>query len=169
MKAVSSTIMGIPSSIVLVLIGLVVALWGLQLSRILTSILFGGFLGLLLWKISMATLGSLLVSVALLIVGFMLGVAIGFILLRLAISILLAYMIASAVVSEPLALFVLVLILAAMFYVLSKIILPAFFAALGATMIYRGLVGVGLNTWFAMLLCVLVAIVGYYNQVKRAI
>jgi len=153
--------------IILALLGAVVAIWGSQLSRIISSIVFGAFSAYILWKFSLQLWNSFAISVVLMLLGLFIGLAVGFIVFRIALSIISAYIIASILTTNPIIILALTIVLALILYVLGRVFIPALFAITGALMVYKALVSLGLSIVISIPICILLGVVGFYNQFKH--
>lgn len=161
----------VPAYVILVVLGVLLCLWGRQIARILSSITFAALLGYISFVHSFKLWGSLAVSILLALFAMLIGFATGFFVYKVVLSVIFAYMIASALIQGGKgALFlVLVVILAAVAYTLSKYVLSVLFALTGTAMIYKGVIALGLNTTMALALCTVVFVLGVYNQVRARI
>jgi len=157
----------VPACVFMILLGSILALWGVQLARILSSIIFSAFLGYIAWKYSYIAWGSLALSIILLLLGLLVGFALGFILLRFSISLVTAYILASILVNNPYHLVALVIILTLLFFALSRVLLSVVLAITGTLMVYKGLTLLGINVIITLPLCIILGIIGIYNQRKR--
>jgi len=160
-------VVDVPACVFMILLGTVLALWGIQLSRIMSSIIFGTFLGYMAWKYSYTAWGSLALSIILLLLSLLVGFALGFVLLRFSISLVAAYMLASTLVNSPYHLIALVVVLTLVLFVFSRVLLSAVLAATGALIVYKGLTILGIDVAITLPLCTILTIIGFYNQRKR--
>ncbi|MEM1697254.1 MAG: hypothetical protein QXG48_01215 [Thermofilaceae archaeon] len=157
----------VPAYVVLVVLGVLLCFWGRQFARVLSSIAFAAFLGYTSFVYSFKLWGSLAVSIPLAFIAALIGLFTGFLIYKLALSVVFAYIIASTLIRGGGALFiVLVIVLTVIVYMLGNYVVSALFALTGATMIYRGVVTLGLNEVMALVLCTVVFILGVYNQVR---
>ncbi len=159
----------VPAYIVLTVLGLVMSFWGSQIARFLSSITFASFLGYTLWVYSYGLWRSTALSALLMFVAVIIGLATGFILFRLAISMVSAYLIAGLLSPGRWeALFLLLFIIfTAIIYVLSRHFISLFFALAGSTMVFKGLTSLGLDMRVVLVICVILLVLGYYNQVRH--
>lgn len=162
-----NNVVDIPACIFMIILGTILTFWGIQLSRILSSIVFGAFLGYIVWKYSYAAWGSSALSVILLLLGLLVGFALGFILLRFSISLVAAYILASILVNNSYHFVALVVVLTLMFFAFSRVLLSAVMTATGVLMVYKGLTIIGIDFTVILPLCAILAIIGFYNQRKR--
>jgi len=156
----------IPAYIVLAFLGVLIALWGVQLKRILVSLVFGGLLGYLAWRYTYLAWNSILISLFFFFAGLLAGLIIGFALFRLVISLTASFFLAHMITSDSTLQLVLLVVLTPVFYVVSTIILPGVYAVTGALIIYTSLVVLGLNPTLAILVSTVVGTIGFYNQWK---
>lgn len=157
----------IPAYIILTILGLIMCLWGKQLSRVISSIVFAAFLGYTVWLYSFRIWGSIAVSIILMLIAMAVGFVVGFIVFKFAISMFFAYIIAGMFAPKHGALFLLLLIVfTAVMYVLANYILSLLFTATGTLMIYEGVTVLGLEKMYALIICVIVFVLGLYNQVR---
>ena len=162
-----SNVVDVPACVFMIILGTILAFWGIQLSRIMSSIIFGTFLGYMAWKYSYTAWGSPALPVILLLIGLLVGFALGFILLRFSISLIAAYILASILVNNLYHLVALVVVLTLVFFAFSRVLLSAVLATTGVLMVYKGLTIIGIDFAIILPLCVILAIIGFYNQRKR--
>ncbi|MEM2512366.1 MAG: hypothetical protein QXX61_04440, partial [Ignisphaera sp.] len=96
----------------------------------------------------------------------------GFLIYKLAISTLFAYIATGILIPsiEKGILFLLVMmLLIAIVYILSGYILSLLFALTGTIMIYKGITTLGLNGIAALIVCIIILVLGFYNQVKSKV
>uniref|UniRef100_A0A7J3X7T9 DUF4203 domain-containing protein n=1 Tax=Thermofilum pendens TaxID=2269 RepID=A0A7J3X7T9_THEPE len=154
----------------LALLGVIVAIWGLRIAKLIVSLTFGLALGYLLYAHSAPSLKESLGGPALFLLGLLLGALIGFSTFKLALSLLAGFLSAHAIVSAGLianqerAVALLSLALAAVIYYLVDKLLAAVFALAGALLLYYGLETAGLEGWIPLLAAAVVFIVGLVRQ-----
>jgi len=154
----------------LALLGVIVAIWGLRIAKLMVSLIFGLAMGYLLYAYSAPSLRESLGSPALFLLGFLLGALIGFSTFKLALSLLSGFLSAYAIVSAGLivdreeAVALLSLALAAVIYYLVDKLLAAVFALAGALLLYYGLETAGLKGWIPLLAAAVVFIAGLARQ-----
>jgi hypothetical protein len=154
--------------IILVLLGAITALWGRQLSRPLTAVLFGGFLAYISWKYT-GTLDNFILPVIFSVLGLLVGLGVGFLLPRLSVSIIASYIVASTTATyvEVTSYLLLALIVIYSLKYYYGINIYALYALAGAIMAFRGLTRLELNILVALIICAVLGVIGYYNQRKR--
>lgn len=145
------------TGIVLLAFGLILAMYGVKLAKLMASLAFGLAMGYLLYAHSSPGLRSALGQPALFVVGFVLGALIGFSVFKLAISLLAGFFVAYAflslgiVVSTGEALALLSLVFAAIAYYVAEKLLALVFAVVGAGLVFLGLLSLGLGAWISAL------------------
>ncbi|MEM1644744.1 MAG: hypothetical protein QXL96_02550 [Ignisphaera sp.] len=162
----------IPAYVIMTILGLILSFWGKHFARILSSIAFCAFLGYLTWVYSFKMFKSIAISTMLLLIAIVIGFLVGFLVYKLAISILFAYIVTGILIpgSEKGILFLIIMILfTVVMYVLSNYILSLLFTLTGTIMVYKGITTLGLNEITALILCTIISIIGFYNQVKNKI
>jgi hypothetical protein len=156
--------------IILVFLGAITALWGKQLLRLLTAVLFSGFLAYISWKYT-GTPDNFILPIILSVLGLLVGLGVGFLLPRLSVSIIASYIVASITanyVEVTIYLFLaLIVIYTLILYGVGRLNIYALYALAGAIMAFRGLTMLELNTLVALIICAVLGVVGYYNQRKR--
>jgi hypothetical protein len=156
--------------IILIFLGAITALWGKQLSRLLTAVLFSGFLAYISWKYT-GTPDNFILPVIFSVLGLLVGLVVGFLLPRLSVSIIASYIVASttAIYVEVTSYLLLALIVTytLILYGVGRLNIYALYALAGAIMAFRGLTRLELNTLVALIICAVLGVIGYYNQRKR--
>jgi hypothetical protein len=162
-------VIDVPAYILLTILGLAISFWGKQLARILSSIAFGAFLAYVTWFYTYSLWRSIALSTAFMLVAMIIGLFTGFLVFRLAVSMIFAYIVAGLITpGRETALFIILFILfTVIMYVLSKHILSLLFALTGSMMVFKGLTTLGLNILLAIIICGVIFTLGYYNQVKH--
>lgn len=159
----------VPAYVIMTILGVVLSFWGKQLARILSSIAFSAFLSYLTWVYSFRLWSSVAISTLLMLIALVVGFLTGFLIYKLAISTLFAYIATGVLIPgiEKGILFLLVMILLTVIvYVLSSYILSLLFALTGTIMIYKGITTLGLNEIVALIVCITILLLGFYNQVR---
>lgn len=160
-------VIDVPAYILLAILGIAMSFWGRQLARFLSSITFAAFLSYTTWIYSYSLWRSTALAIILVLIAMIIGLATGFMVFRLAISTIFAYIVAGLIVSGNTALFLIIFILlTAVMYIASKHLLPVLFALTGSVMVFKALTVLGLHELIATALCAVVFTLGYYNQVK---
>jgi hypothetical protein len=165
----------VPAYIIAAALGVVLCLWGVQLSRFIASITTAALLGYITYVYTYMVFKSIAIAIIFMLAAIVIGFVIGFTLFRLGLSIVFGYTIASIITRsiagsrEVTLLLVLIVIFAALIYVLSKYLLALLFAATGASLLYKSLAALGLSQTATLAIVVLLAIVGVFNQVKKVI
>lgn len=160
----------VPAYIALSLLGIALCFWGKQLARFLSSITFAAFLSYVTWIYTYSLWKSTALSIAFTLIAMIIGLATGFLVFKLAVSMIFAYILAGLIIHGNSALFtVLFIVLTVVMYVLSKYLLPALFASTGSIMLFKALTTLGLDIFLAIVICTVVFTMGFYNQVKKKI
>jgi hypothetical protein len=165
----------VPAYIIAAVLGIVLCLWGVQLSRVIASITLASVLGYLTYIYVHKAFGSIALAILFMFIAIGIGFALGFTLFRLGLSIVFGYTLASILTKsvigfrETALLLVLTIIFTALIYVLSKYILILLFVASGSALLFKSLVALGLAPTLSLIVIVVVATVGIYNQLKRVI
>lgn len=160
----------VPAYITLVVLGIIVCFWGKQLSRVISSIVFGAFLGYITWLYTFKLWSSVALSIVFMLIAMIVGFALGFIAFRLVLSIFFAYILTGIIVPAKSILFpILLIILATAIYTLSNYILSLLYAATGALMIYEGITTLGLEKIYAVIICLIMFTLGLYNQLRSKV
>lgn len=166
----SANYVDVPAYIILTIVGLAMSFWGKQLARVLSSISFAAFLSYITWFYTYTAWKSVALSVMLTLLAIAIGFAVGFLLFRLAISMLFAYIITTLVLPQRGLLFLLLVVIITMvMYVASNYIISLLFAITGATMVYKGLTTLGLKETITIIICIVVFALGFYNQLKSRV
>jgi hypothetical protein len=159
-----------PAFIILTILGLAISFWGKQLARIISSISFAAFLSYIMWIYTYRLWNSIAISVILTLVAIAIGITFGFLMFKVAISILFAYMISSIILPQKGVLFLLIVIVCTIImYVISNYTISLLFAASGSIMVYKGVTTLGLNELVSFVLCVVIFVLGFYNQLKNKV
>ncbi|MEM1526112.1 MAG: hypothetical protein QW775_06230 [Ignisphaera sp.] len=162
----------VPAYVIMTILGVALSFWGKQLARILSSIVFSAFLSYLTWIHSFRLWNSVAISTLLMLIAIVVGFLAGFLIYKLAISTLFAYIATGILIPsiEKGILFLLVMmLLIAIVYILSGYILSLLFALTGTIMIYKGITTLGLNGIAALIVCIIILVLGFYNQVKSKV
>jgi|YelNatPaOPRAMG01_1025707.scaffolds.fasta_scaffold13872_3 hypothetical protein len=161
-------VVDVPAYVILTVLGVVMSFWGSQLARFLSSIAFASFLGYTMWIYSYSLWKSVAISALLMFVAILIGFAVGFVLFRLAVSVVFAYFIAGLIAhrGEDILFLLLFIIFTIIVYVLSKYFISLFFALAGSAMVFKGLASLSLDMRVALVVCAIVFVLGYYNQLR---
>lgn len=165
----------VPAYIIAAVLGVVLCLWGIQLSRFIASLTTAAVLGYLTYTYTYVALGSTALAIIFMLIAIGVGLALGFTLFRLGLSIVFGYMIASIIMKSVIGFrgaalaLILTVVFAALIHVLSKHILVLLFVAAGSALLYKSLVVLELSPVLSLASVVLVAAVGVYNQLKRGV
>ena len=171
--------MGPVDAALLVLFGILLIFAGRTMIRILASLIFGGFIGLLGFGFIVSAGGGIILGFIIGILLFILGLIIGFIVFKIGLSITAGYIIASLTLAvllekhlvsiqgyEKLALFVLTILAAVIVYIIFDYIL-----ALGIAIVASVLVLQGLTYWFprtiSLIIALIVLVAGTVYQWKK--
>lgn len=158
------------ASLALIALGVVVALFGVKLAKLLTSLSFGLAVGYLLYAYTSPSLVAAVGRPALFALGFVVGALIGFSVFKLALSLMAGFLVAYSLVSfgvvvhseEAVAL--LSLAFAAVLYYLAEKLLALVFALAGAGMVLIGSLGLGLGPWVSLGLALVVFAAGLIRR-----
>ncbi len=158
--------MGPVDSALLIILGVLLVFAGRTTIRILASLIFGGFLGLLSFGIVVSAGGGLILGFIVGILLFTIGLIIGFIIFKMGLSLTAGYLLASAVFKllqerhllniqgyEKLALIVLAIVVAVIIYIILDYIL-----ALGIGVVASILVFQGMLYWFPRMISFVIAL-----------
>jgi hypothetical protein len=165
----------VPAYIIAAVLGIVLCLWGIQLSRFIASLTTAAVLGYLTYTYTYVALGSTALAIIFMLIAIGVGLALGFTLFRLGLSIVFGYMIASIITKSVIGfrgaalVLILTVVFAALIYVLSRHILVLLFVTTGSALLYKSLVVLELSPRLSLAVVVLVAAVGVYNQLKRKV
>ncbi len=159
--------MGPVDSALLVILGVLLIFAGRVIIRILASLIFGGFLGLLGFGMVVSAGGGLILGFIVGLLLFLLGLILGFIVFKVGLSLAAGYLLALTVFKilqekhllsiqgyEKLALVVLVIVVAVIIYVILDYIL-----ALGIGIVASILVFHGMLYWFPRTVSSIIALV----------
>lgn len=156
----------VPAHIIATVIGLIMCLWGVQLSRFISSLASAATFGYLAYVYVYEVFRSIALSMLIAMVSALIGLLIGFTLFRIALSVLFSYMISTILLSGTAPIVLMTLILAVVVYVLSSYFIAALFVATGASIIYKSATVLGLQPSVALIIVILISILGIYNQMK---
>jgi hypothetical protein len=171
----SEVFIDVPAYVIATVFGAVLCFWGVQLSRFISSVVFASILGYMTYSYSYAVFKSVALSIIFMLLAIVIGLVIGFIFFKVALSLSFGYTIASIILRdfiksrETALLIVLTIIFAILIYVLSTYLLALLFVATGSSLIYRSLPVLGLQTIPSIVIVLIIAIAGLYNQIKRYI
>lgn len=171
----SGVFIDVPAYVIATVFGVVLCFWGVQLSRFIASIVFAAILSYITYSYSYAVFRSVALSIIFMLIAIGIGFVIGFVFFKVALSLSFGYTIASIILRdfigsrETALLIVLTIIFAILIYVLSTYLLALLFVATGSSLIYRSLTVLGLQTIPSIVIVLIIAIAGLYNQIKRHI
>ena len=171
--------MGPVDAVLLVLFGILLIFAGRTMVRILASLIFGGFIGLLGFGFVISAGGGVILGFIIGILLFVLGLIIGFIVFKIGLSITAGYIIASLALAvlvekhlvsihgyEKLALFVLTVLAAVIVYIIFDYVLALGIAVVASTLVFQGL-----TYWFSrtvsLIIALIVLVVGAVYQWKK--
>lgn len=159
--------MGPVDSALLIILGVLLIFAGHAAMRILASLIFGGFLGLLGFSMVVSAGGGLILGFIIGLLLFLLGLIIGFIIFKIGLSLAAGYMLASIVFKilqekhllnvqgyEGLALIMIAIVATAAIYVILDYIL-----ALGIGVVSSILVFHGMSYWFSRIVSSITALI----------
>ncbi|MEM0031554.1 MAG: hypothetical protein QXD50_04900 [Desulfurococcaceae archaeon] len=157
-----------PAYVMLTLFAIVLSFWGRQLARFISSITFAAFLSYVTWIHTYSLWRSTALSLVFALIAIIVGLATGFLVFKLAVSMIFAYILAGFITHGNSSLFiVLFIVLSVVMYVLSKYLLPALFASTGSIMLFKALTTLGLDVLLTVVICVVVFTAGFYNQIRK--
>ncbi len=171
--------MGPIDSALIVLLGILLIFAGRTAIRILASLIFGGFLGLLGFGFIVSAGGGVILGFVIGILLFLLGLIVGFIVFKVGLAVASGYLLSAIILVilqekhlvniqgyEKLALFVLTIIVAVIIYIAIDYLL-----ALGVSIVAAVLVFHGLLYWFSWtisaVIALIVLVVGTMYQWRR--
>ncbi|MEM4683084.1 MAG: hypothetical protein QXR37_07050 [Ignisphaera sp.] len=154
-------------NILTIAMGITLCFWGLQLTRIVSSIAFAVFLGYIAYIYAHSVLHNPVLSSILTVSAVLIGFGLGFIMFRFAISLMFSYAIASIVTSNVYLVMALTIVLTAIVYILSRYLLSLIISSTGSIIIYKSLIALGLSQILAIVLAIVIGIIGLVNQLKR--
>ncbi|MEM0087753.1 MAG: hypothetical protein QXT33_02440 [Thermofilum sp.] len=154
------------TSLALIILGVVLAFFGVKLAKLLVSLSFGLAVGYLLYAYASPSLTAAVGRPVLFAVGFIAGALIGFSTFKLAVSLLAGFLAAYSlaafgiIVNAEEAVALLSLAFAAVLYYLAERLLALVFALAGAGMVLLGSLGLGLGTLISLVLAFVVFAAG---------
>ncbi len=171
--------MGPVDAVLLVLFGILLIFAGRTMVRILASLIFGGFIGLLGFGFVISAGGGVILGFIIGILLFVLGLIIGFIVFKIGLSITAGYIIASLALAvlvernlvsisgyEKLALFVLTVLATVIVYIVFDYVLALGIAVVASTLVFQGL-----TYWFpwtiSLVIALIVLVAGTVYQWKK--
>ncbi len=171
--------MGPVDSALLIVLGILLIFAGRTAIRILASLIFGGFLGLLGFSIIVSVGGGLILGFIIGLLLFLLGLILGFIVFKIGLSLAAGYLLALTLFRvleerhmlnvqgyENMALIVLTIVSAVIIYVVLDYIL-----ALGVSVVASVLVFYGMSYWFprtiSSIIALAILVVGTIYQWKK--
>lgn len=166
-------LLGFWDSVLLILLGVFTAIWGVKLARLVASLVFGFAMGYVFYAYSTPALQATFTPLVLFLVGFIVGAMIGFSAFKMVVSLLSGYILAELLVSTgyvasgETAVLILALAFAAIIYALMDKALAIGFALLGAGMVYQGLLAAGIQGSLALILALAVFVIGVLPQTRR--
>ena len=160
------------SYILFVLLGALLATWGLYFVRLVASIALAGLLGYFAWRYGYEVMGNPTTATLLLVLGVIIGLYLGYILFRFTISVILAYVVVRFLTWDPYQSLALMSGLTPLIFIVTKIIrlaLPVILTGSGVYMIYSGLSALGVDVLMTLAVTGILGSVGFYNQYRRRI
>ena len=158
---------------ILTFLGVLFVLWGIKIARVLSSITLGLVLAYLFYLYTFTISSSVFLSILASLVGLFIGVLLGFLLLRVALSILGSIYITDLFIKylhigevSSLLYFILFIIFALLIFLISSYVIAIVFVALGALMLWIGLIGLGLPDIGVLIIVVTLSAIGLVNQFK---
>lgn len=166
-------------TILLVLLGAILALIGYRIVRLLASLLFGGLLGIVGFQLVLGSLGSITIAFVMGILLFFLGAIAGFIAFKIGLSLVGGYVLASMITDllptinitvpskySDIVLLVLLIVLAVIIYAILDHVIAIGLAVIGGLLVF-----VGLTYWLPIrisaLIALALAIAGAVYQLKH--
>ncbi|MEZ0290545.1 MAG: hypothetical protein ABWJ42_05590 [Sulfolobales archaeon] len=153
----------------LVILGVIFAVWGLKIARIVSSLIFAIVLAYIFFLYSMNLTHSTLVSILLAFIGLIIGGFLGFTLARIIISLLGGFFLSNILLSligsgSVLLLVVFTLVFSVILYIVSNMILALGFAIIGFILIWYGLEGLNVPSMISFLISLVISVVGLIYQ-----
>jgi hypothetical protein len=161
---------GALSYILFALLGALLATFGLYFVRLVASIVFAGVLGYLAWRHGHEVLGDTTMAFILLVFAVLVGLYIGWILFRLTISILLAYVAVRFITSDPYQGLAILSGLTPVIYIFTRLIrlaLPVILTGSGLYLFYSGLTSLQIDMLLTIATTGILGSIGFYNQYRR--
>lgn len=165
----------VPAYIIAAVLGIVLCFWGLQLSRFIASLTLAAVLGYLTYTYTYTAFNSIALAVIFMLIAIAIGFAFGFAFFKLGLSIIFGYMIASIITRsiigfrETALIVILTIAFAILVYVLSRYVIALLFVATGSALLYKSLVVLGLSQTISLIVVIIIAATGIYNQIKTKI
>jgi len=163
---------GALSYILLVLLGALLATWGLYFIRLVSSIVLAGILGYFAWKYGYEVMGDTNIAIILLILGVIIGLYVGYLAFRFTVSAILAYVIARFLTQDINQALALLCGFTPLIYIVTKLVrlvLPVILTGSGLYMIYSGLSSLQIDIVMTLVISGIMGAVGFYNQYRRRI
>jgi len=162
---------GTPLYVIYALLGALLAIFGLYLVRLASAIALCGVLAYFALKYGYEVVGNTTIASILLVLGLFAGLLIGYMLFRLTISFLLAYIAVRYITQE---LFYKGLVLLGVFTIiiwvftrLIRIVLPVILIGSGLYLIYTGLSALQIDNLLTLGITGLIGIIGFIYQYRK--
>ncbi len=160
------------ANVLIVIIGVVMCLWGMQVARFVASVALGGTLGYITFIYTLSLSHSVALAAIAMIAVLALGLAMGFAFFKISIAIVFGFflskiMLTTLGITNILLLALITLVLAALLYVIANYIASLAFAVTGAVLVFRGLTALGMPNLPTLVLAIAVGSIGFLNQVKH--
>jgi uncharacterized membrane protein (UPF0136 family) len=165
--------MNTPDALLLAVLGVITAVWGYKLARLWVSLLSGITLGYVFYQYSSYELQAALTPLVLFVIGFIVGAMIGFVIFKLAISLVAGFAIAQLLISAGIfvanetALIILTIVFAMILYAIVDKLLAFVFIIGGAALFFIGLLAVQLPMVIVAILTLLIIVLGIYKNIRR--
>ena len=162
-----------PDALLLAVLGVITAVWGYKLARLWVSLLSGIALGYVFYQYSSHELQVALTPLVLFVIGFIVGAMIGFVIFKLAISLVAGFAIAQLLISAGIfvanetALIILTIVFAMILYAIVDKLLAFVFIIGGAALFFIGLLAVQLPMVIVAILTLLIIVLGIYKNIRR--
>ncbi len=160
------------ADLLIVILGVVMCLWGVQAARFVASIALGGMLGYIAFIHTLTLSHSITLAIVAMLAMLILGLTVGFSFFKIGIAIVFGFFLSKVMlttlgIANPLLLALIALALAALLYVVANYTVSLAFAATGAVLVFRGLTALGMPSLPTLVLAIAVGGIGFLNQVKH--
>ncbi len=158
---------------ILAILGILFILWGIKMAKILSSITLGLMLAYLFYLYTFSATSSVFLGILASLIGLFIGALLGFLLLRVSISILGGIYLTDLFIkylhikeTSGFLYFILFIIFALIIFFLSNYVIAVVFVVLGALMLWIGLIGLGLPDIGVLIVVIILSVLGLINQFK---
>jgi hypothetical protein len=162
---------GTPLYVIYAILGALLAIFGIYFVRLVSAIALCGMLAYLALRYGYEVVGNITIASILLVLGLFAGLFIGYMLFRLTISIILAYIVVSYITQElfykGLGLLGVFTIIIWVFTRLIRIVLPVILIGLGLYLIYIGLSALQIGNLLTLGIMGIAGIIGFIYQYRK--